>query len=92
MVKVFLVIVTIADFARAALLVGVSGFIFGSGPENSHAGLIVGAGYILALFACLAAPVVGFMLNHRGKSGVGMAAAWLPVAGALAALMVPAPY
>jgi len=90
--KVFLVLATVADLALAALLVGVSGFMFGSGPESSHAGLIVGAGYILALFACLAAPVAGFMLNRRGKSGVGMAAAWLPVAGALAALMVPAPY
>ena len=92
MAKVFLVLATVADLALAALLVGVSGFLFGSGPESSHAGVLAGAGYILALIACLAAPVAGFMLNRRGKSGVGVAAAWLPVAGALSALMVPAPY
>jgi hypothetical protein len=90
--KVFLVLATIADLALAALLVGVSGFMFGSGPESSHAGAIAGFGYVLALIACLAAPVAGFTLNRRGKTGVGMAAAWLPVAGALSALMVPAPY
>jgi hypothetical protein len=90
--KVFLVLATVADLALAALLVGVSGFMFGNGPESSHAGALAGAGYILALVACVAAPVAGFMLNRRGKTGVGIAAAWLPVAGALSALMVPAPY
>ena len=38
MTKAFLVIATVADLALAELLIGVSGFMFGSGPESMHAG------------------------------------------------------
>jgi hypothetical protein len=78
--------------ARAALLVGVSGFMFGGGPESMHAGALAATGFVLAVIACLAAPVAGFVLARRGKAGVGVAAAWLPIAGALVALVMPAPY
>jgi hypothetical protein len=67
-------------------------FLFGGGPESMHAGALAAAGYVLAVIACLVAPIVGFVLNRRGKTGAGVAAAWLPIAGALAALIVPAPY
>jgi hypothetical protein len=90
--KFFLVFATIADLALAALLVGVSGFLFAGGPESAHAGALAAASYVAAVIACLVAPVLGFIFNSRGKTGVGMTAAWLPVAGALAALLVPAPY
>jgi hypothetical protein len=91
-VKALLVLAAIADLAIAALLVAVSGFIFGSGPESMHAGSMMAAGYIAAVFACLAAPVLGFIFNARGKGGLGLAVAWLPPAGALLALAIPAPY
>ncbi len=87
-----LVVATIADLGLAALLVAVSGFMFGAGPESMHAGNLVAAGYVVAVIGCVAAPIAGFVFNRRGKTGVGLAAAWLPIAGALGALMVPAPY
>jgi hypothetical protein len=89
---VLLVVGAIADLALAALLVAVSGFIFGAGPESTHAGNMAAAGYIAAVIGCVVAPVAGFVLNRRGKSGVGVLAAWLPVAGALVAMAIPAPY
>jgi hypothetical protein len=89
---VLLVVGAIADLALAALLVAVSGFIFGAGPESTHAGNPAAAGYITAVIGCVMAPIAGFILNRRGKSGVGVAAAWLPVAGALVAMAIPAPY
>jgi hypothetical protein len=90
--KLLLVLATVADGALAALLVGVSGFLFDGGPESMRAGALAATGYVLAVIACLVAPIVGFILNRRGKPGAGVAAAWLPIAGALAALAVPAPY
>jgi hypothetical protein len=91
-VAFLLVVATIADLALAALLVAVSGFMFGGGPESMHAGSLASAGYVVAVIGCVAAPVAGFVLNRRGKSGVGLLAAVLPIAGALVASMVPAPY
>jgi len=90
--KLFLALATIADFALAALLVGVSGFMFGSGPESAHAGALAASGYFAAVIGCLAAPIAGVFLNGRGKTGIGLAIAWMPVAGALAALAIPPPY
>jgi hypothetical protein len=90
--KVLLVLATVVDLALAALLVGVSGFLFGGGPESMHGGFLTMVGYLAALIGCLAAPIVGFTFNRQGKAGIGLAAAWVPVAGALAALIIPAPY
>ena len=87
-----LVIATLADGALAALLVGVSGFLFGGGPESMRAGTLAAVAYFAAVIACLAAPVAGFIFNNRGKAGVGLAVAWLPPAAALLALLIPAPY
>ena len=92
MAKVFLVLATTADLALAALLVAVSGFMFGSGPESMHAGALATVGYIVAVIACLVAPVAGFIFNSRGKTVLGLTTAWIPVAGALTALVLPAPY
>jgi hypothetical protein len=60
--------------------------MFGGGAESMHAGALAATGFVLAVIACLAAPVAGFVLNRRA------AAAWLPIAGALVALVMPAPY
>jgi len=91
-VKLLLVVATIADGALAALMIGVSGFFFGGGPESMRAGVLVAAAYFAAVVACLAAPVAGFILNRRGKAAVALAVAWLPPAAALVALLIPAPY
>jgi hypothetical protein len=90
--KFLLVLATIADLALAALLIGVSGFLFGGGPESMHAGALAAAGYIAAVMACIAAPIIGFVLSRRGTAALALAIAWMPVAGALVALMAPAPY
>ena len=90
MVKLLLVIATLADGALAALLVGVSGCLFGGGPESMRAGTLAAVAYFAAVIACLAAPVAGFIFNR--KAGVGLAVAWLPPAAALPALLIPAPY
>ena len=92
MAKFLLVVATIADLALAVLLVGVSGFMFGSGPESMHAGTLAAAGYVVVVIVCIASPIAGFVFNSRGKGALGLAAAWMPVAGALMALMIPAPY
>ena len=92
MVKFLLVVATVVDGALAALLVGVSGFLFGGGPESVHAGVLAAIAYVAAVIACLVAPIAGFIFNRRGKAGIGLAVAWLPVAGALVALMPPPPY
>jgi len=90
--KFFLVIAAIVDVVVAALLIGVSGFIFGQGPESMHGGPLMAAGYAAAVIACVAAPVVGFVLSRRGKSAPGLLVAWMPPAGALLAFAIPAPY
>ena len=72
--KLLLVLATIADLALAALLVGVSGFMFGGGPESMHAGALAAAVMLLAVIACLVAPIAGFAFNRRGKPGSG----WRP--------------
>lgn len=72
MTKVFLIVAAIADLALAALLIGVSGFMFGGGPESLHASGFVAVLYAGAVAACIAAPVAGFMLTRNGKGGLGL--------------------
>ena len=92
MAKVLIVLATIVDLALAALLIGVSGFVFGGGPEGMHGAFWPAAGWTAMFIGCLVAPVAGFIFNGRGKTGVGVLVAWLPPASALVALMIPAPY
>jgi len=89
---ILLVVAALADIALAALLIGVSGFLFGGGPQSMHGGALLMAAYTAAIVACIAAPVAGFLFNTRGRSGLALGLAWMPPAGALVALMVPAPY
>ena len=92
MTKVLLIVAALVDLALAALLIGVSGFLFGSGPESLHGGPLWAAAYAAAVVFCVAAPVAGFMVNARDKAGLGLALAFMPPAGALVALTIPAPY
>ncbi|MGA7184230.1 MAG: hypothetical protein WBY67_13170 [Pseudolabrys sp.] len=54
-----LVIAMVVDGALAALLIGVSGFLFGGGPESLHAGALAAVAFFAAVIACLVAPVAG---------------------------------
>ena len=92
MLTILLVVAAIADLALAALLIGVSGFIFGAGPESMHGGLLFAVGYVAGIILCVAAPVAGFMLMRRGSRGLGLTLAFTPPTGALFALALPAPY
>jgi hypothetical protein len=91
-VRVLFVVATVADLALAALLVAVSGFVFGSGPESVRGGALALAGYSAAVIACVAAPIAGFFLSKRGERIIGLAVAWLPSVGALGVMIIPAPY
>lgn len=85
--KVLLALAAIADLALAALMIGISGFVFGGGPEGMHGEIGVAIGWGAMFIACLAAPVLGFVLLRRGRPGAGVLLAWVPVAiGALAAV------
>ena len=92
MIIAILVLATLVDLALAALMIGVSGFIFGSGPESAHGGALLAVAYTAGVIACVAAPIAGFVFSRRGKTGAGLIVAWLPVFGALVALAIPAPY
>jgi len=92
MPKALLVIATIVDLALAALMISVSGFIFGSGPESAHGGGLLLAAYVAGVIACVALPVAGFIFNARGKVGLGLLHAWLPPIAALIVMAIPAPY
>lgn len=92
MAKVSLALATVIDLAIAALLVAVSGFLFGTGPESLRYSGGVQAVYAAGIMACVAAPIAGFMLNGSGRVVPAQFVAWLPVLGALAALIMPAPY
>jgi hypothetical protein len=90
--KLLLVFAAIVDFGLAALLIGVSGFLFGSGPESIHGSMGFAAAYIAGVIACVLAPVAGFIFNAAGKPGAAQLVAWLPAAAGLVALVIPAPY
>ena len=76
--KVLLVIAIVADLALAALLVGISGFVFGGGPEGMHGAIWVAIGWWAMFIAALAAPVLGVVLARRGKPEAGALIAWMP--------------
>ena len=92
MAKAFLVLATVIDLAIAALLVAVSGFLFGSGPESLHGSPAASVVYAAGIAACVAAPIGGLVLNGIGRVWPGQLVAWLPPVGALVAVLVPAPY
>ena len=92
MAKASLVLATLVDLAIAALLIGVSGFLFGSGPESLHGGPGVAVVYAAGIAACVAAPIGGLVLNGIGRAWPAQLVAWLPSAGVLVALLAPAPY
>ena len=80
---VLLVLSSIIDTLLAALLIAVSGFVFGGGPEGGHGELSGVAMWSLGLAFCVAAPIAGFVLRSFGRTGIGVVVASLPPVGAL---------
>ncbi|HET9616166.1 MAG TPA: hypothetical protein VFP74_03260 [Pseudolabrys sp.] len=87
-----LIIAVLVDLALAALLVAVSGFVTGGGPESMNAHGFAAAAYWAAVVVCVVAAFAGFILNRKGKTLAALVFAWLPPAGALVAALMPAPY
>ena len=87
--KALLVIATLLDFALAALLIAVSGFVFGGGPNAMPRDALTETVYVVAVVACIALPIAAFVVNAKGKTGLAQIAAWLPVAAGLVFLVLP---
>jgi hypothetical protein len=92
MSRAVLVIATIIDLGLAALLIAVSGFILGPGPESMNCDPLITAGWAAMLIGSIVAPIAGFVLHARSKSGFAFMVAWLPPAIALLAISIPPHY
>lgn len=92
MVLAALVIATVVDLVLATLLVGVSGFIVGSGPESMGGGPALTAGWTGLVIFCIAAPITAFAMRARQRLLGGIIVAWLPPLAALGAVALPSPY
>ena len=92
MIIAIMIVATIVDLALAALMIGVSGFIFGAGPESAHGGSLLLAAYVAGVITCPMAPIAGFILNRRGQAGIGVLVAGLPALAAVVMMAIPAPY
>jgi hypothetical protein len=82
-VKILLVLAIVADLAVAALLVGISGFIFGGGPEGMNGPALPVIGWSLAFASCFIFPLLGGLVLRRGRRELGALVAWVPVIVAL---------
>ncbi|HEY4774151.1 MAG TPA: hypothetical protein VIH40_04965 [Xanthobacteraceae bacterium] len=89
MARLILILAAIVDLLLAGLLVAVSGFVLGSGPESIRATGWVAAGWIAMLAFSIVAPVAGFALHSFGRPAGGILVAWLPPAVALIAVSLP---
>ena len=92
MTKALLIVAALVDLALAALLIALSGFIVGGGPQSMNANGFAAAAYWAAVVVCVAAAFAGFILNRKGKTTAALIFAWLPPVGAVVAILLPAPY
>jgi len=82
----------IVDIGLAILLISISGFIVGSGPESMQAGRWGVAALLAAVLGCLAAPAIGFAMRAAGRPAGGIMVAWLPPVAGLIAIAIPPGY
>ena len=92
MARGLLIAAAVADLAIAILIIAVSGFLIGTGPESMRAGAWGGAVLMVAVLGCLVAPVAGFAMQKYGRPAGGIIIAWLPPLIGLFALAVPPNY
>jgi hypothetical protein len=88
--KFLIVIAAVADLAIAALLVGVSGFIFAGGPNAGTADALTAILYVGAVIGCIALPVAALILSRKNRIGPALIAALVPIAVGFLVLLVPA--
>jgi len=91
--KVMLILAAVADLALAALLILISGFIFGDGPEGMKGETGAVIVWVVAFIVTLAALIAGFVLLRREHARLGALIAWIPpVGGAVFAALPINPY
>jgi hypothetical protein len=79
--KVMLVLAAVADLVLAVLLILISGFVFGDGPEGMKGETAAVLVWVVAFVVTLAAPIAGFVLFRRQRRGLGALIAWAPPVG-----------
>ena len=92
MARGLLIAGAIVDVGIAVLIIAISGFIVGSGPESMRAGPWGGALLMAVVLACLAAPVIGFVMERLKRPAGGILVEWLPPMIGIIALMIPPGY
>jgi len=75
---VLLILAAIVDASLALLLVAVSGFVLGPGPESSNGDPAAVISWTVALIGCIAAPIAGFILRAYRMAGIGVLVALAP--------------
>jgi hypothetical protein len=88
MMVVLLVVASIIDATLAVLLIVISGFIFGDGPEGMGGAISGAIPWSVGFVGSIVAPVAGFLLRRAGKAGIGVAVAFMPPVVTLAILMI----
>jgi hypothetical protein len=87
---ILLILAALINLLLAALLIAVSGFIFGGGPEGGHGELDGVVMWSLSMLASIGCPIAGFVLRSKGMPGTGVVVAWVPLLAAL--LITFSPY
>ncbi|MFG1344582.1 hypothetical protein V5F59_06795 [Xanthobacter autotrophicus DSM 431] len=75
--KLFLTLGLLVNAGLAALLIGISGFVFG-GPEGARGEFYAVLEWSITLGICVVGPVLGLFLWRRGLRGLALAMTWLP--------------
>ncbi|MGB4949584.1 MAG: hypothetical protein WBO55_02975 [Rhizobiaceae bacterium] len=87
MIRPFLIIVTVIDFAIATLLVAVSGFVLeGVNGRGDHVGDILA--FIAMIVICIAAPIAAWVLSSKLRPACTIILAASPIILGLLALML----
>ena len=87
--KVMLILAAVADLALAVLLILISGFIFGDGPEGMKGETGAVLVWVVAFVVTLAAPIAGFVLFRRQRPRLGALIAWMPPVGSAIFVSLP---
>lgn len=86
---ILLILGSIVDLLLAALLVGVSGFVFGGGPAGGYGEITGVVMWSFGMLVSLLCPAAGFVLRGKGQPGAGASVAWSPPLAALLVTFVP---
>jgi hypothetical protein len=85
---VLLILAAIVDLLLAAVLIGVSGFIFGA-HEGMNGDPSAAAIWWTGFVACIGAPIVGFVLWFKKNPGIGLFIAVVPIIAAFVVALWP---